>query len=135
MKTGAIVAGAVGALLGAIIWAVISATTGYEVAYVAWGIGLLVGFGAKVAGGQGKSIGLVCALLALVSIFCGKMFAVQYALPGEIRKLAEEKYPRSLYDEIAVDAAEFSEVSSEEEYPAFMAARGRADVALAEEEQ
>ena len=124
MKTGAIVAAAVGALLGAIIWAVISATTGYEVAYVAWGIGLLVGFGAKAAGGEGKSIGVMCALLALVAIFCGKVFAVQYTMPGEIRKLAEEEYPRSLYDEITLDAADFAEVSSEEEYPAFMVAHG-----------
>lgn len=124
MKVGPIVGAAVAAVLGAIIWAVISATTGYEVGYVAWGIGLIVGAGAMILGGKGQATGVACAVLALASIFVGKMLAVQYAAPGQIREALEDKYTRPLYDELVTDATDFAQLTSEDEYPAFMVSHG-----------
>ena len=124
MKVGVLLGGLIGAILGAIAWAVITAVTGYEVGYVAWGIGLLVGFGAKLAGGYGKTAGVTCAVLALVSIFAGKMLAVQYVFEKELREVVEQEVTRVLYDEVVADAADFSGVASEHEYPAFMVAHG-----------
>ncbi len=122
MKVGAFLAGLIGAVLGAVGWAVIVAATGYEVGYVAWGVGLLVGYGAKLAGGNGKTIGVACAVLALVSIFTGKMLAVHYVFVSEVRPVVEEKVTRALYDEAVADAAGFADLASEDEYPAFMVA-------------
>ncbi len=124
MKVGVLLGGLIGAIVGAIAWAVITAVTGYEVGYVAWGIGLLVGLGAKLAGGCGKPAGVACAVLALASIFAGKMLAVQYVFEHELREAIEPEVTRDLYDEVVVDAADFSVVASEDEYPAFMVAHG-----------
>ena len=66
MKTTALLGGALGALVGACIWAAVSWATHLEIGWVAWGIGCLVGAGAVAMGGRGKQAAAVCALLAAV---------------------------------------------------------------------
>lgn len=115
-----------GALLGALLWGIISWLTGYEVGYVAWAIGLAVGFGAAVLGGRGAASGAACAALALLSIFAGKLLAVQLSLSspvGAIREALEEILTLEVYNERMQAAEEFARVTSEAEYPAFMVRR------------
>lgn len=73
-----IIAGSIAGIIGALIWGGITYATGYEVGYLAWGIGGLVGLGVMI--GSDESAGMVSGLIAIalanVSIFAGKMFAV-----------------------------------------------------------
>lgn len=119
--SGKSIAGALGAaVLGALAWALITATTGYEVGYVAWGIGLLIGFGAAGLGGRGAGIGILCAALALVSIFAGKVLAVKFTIKNELRELVEPLASTAIYEDQKHDAEDFAAVQSEAEYPNFM---------------
>ena len=45
-----IIGGALGGLIGAVIWAGISYFTGYEIGWIAWGVGGMVGLGYFPAG-------------------------------------------------------------------------------------
>ncbi len=131
MRVTTLLAAAIGAFVGAVIWAVIAATTGYEVGWVAWGIGALVGFGAKIAGGGGKPVAVACAGLALLGIFGGKMMAVRYAFAKFSEKAQAELTSRERYNEEVKDASDIAAVMSESEYPAFMIAHnyvGASDV-------
>ena len=127
MNPGAFLGAAIGAVLGAAVWAVVGAFTGYEVGYIAWGIGVAVGYGARLGGGSGKPLAITCALLALVSIFAGKVAAIQYAVDHELVPLVEAELTRELYDELVADAADFAALVSEGDYPAFMVSHGYAE--------
>ena len=117
--------GAVGAaLLGAAIWGGIAYLTGYEVGYVAWGIGFIVGFGAKALGAKGHTAGVICAGLALLSIFTGKMFTLRMVVGNEVEKAARQHLTQEVYRTVQRDAADFALVESEDAYPAFMASHG-----------
>ncbi|MGV6815197.1 MAG: hypothetical protein ACWA5W_09355 [Phycisphaerales bacterium] len=80
----------VGGIIGAAIWAAISYFTGYEIGWIAWGIGALVGMGASISplesGGGGAVTGAMAAIVAMASITGGKYaashFAVQQAFGG-----------------------------------------------------
>ena len=83
----ALAAGLVAALLGGLIWAAIVLVTDYEVGWVAWGIGALVGFAmAAVTRTRGRAIGLAAAALALVGLIAGKGFVVA----GSAGSIADE---------------------------------------------
>ncbi|MCP4589662.1 MAG: hypothetical protein GY842_02865, partial [bacterium] len=116
MKVRAIIGAAAAAVLGAVVWAVITSATGYEVGIVAWGIGLAVGIGAKAFGGEGQVLGVVCAALALGSIFVGKVVAVQHVTEGQISGLMEAALDESFYEEVRQDAQHFAELESDEDY-------------------
>lgn len=131
MKSTAIIAACIGAIIGAVAWAVIAAQTGYEVGYVAWGVGLAVGLGARRLGGEGQAMALLCAGLSLGAILLGKVFAVQYGAPTEIRKIAENLVTHEVYDELMADAEAFAAVTSESAYPEFMIAHGDSESATA----
>ncbi|MEM8680541.1 MAG: hypothetical protein AAGF97_14435, partial [Planctomycetota bacterium] len=73
---GAVIAGVIGAL----IWGAISYYAQVEVGYVAWGIGLLVGWAAHRLGGEGAVTGIVCAAIALGSMLLGKGLAYHYSI-------------------------------------------------------
>lgn len=124
MQPGGIVGAAIGAFAGALIWAVLSASTGYEVGYVAWGVGGLVGFGAVLLGGRGTAMGVLCAILALVSIFAGKVLSVRFAAPAQIRKVLEAHFTQANFDALQADAAAFAACSSPDRHAEFMVAHG-----------
>jgi hypothetical protein len=71
-----ILAGVVAAIVGALIWMGITVATGYEVGYVAIGIGALVGMAIRFAG-NGTSIiyGIMGALLTFLSCLTGETLA------------------------------------------------------------
>jgi hypothetical protein len=116
----ALVGAFVGAVIGAVIWAVICGATGVEVGYVAWAIGGLVGGGAALCGGRGPVSGGTCALLALVSIFAGKMWAAEYVVEGSLREQFQTLLTQEAFAESVSDADRFATVTSKDQYARFM---------------
>jgi len=108
------------AILGALGWGAITYFTGYEVGYVAWGIGALVGGAAVAVGGRGSVCGISCGLMALAAIFLGKVLAVQFTISGELEKLVEEGLTRAQYNESVKDASDFAALASPDDHPRFM---------------
>lgn len=83
----AIVGGIAAALIGAAVWAGIAIAADLEIGILAWGLGVLTGYGVVLLGrGRGSSYALIAAACALFSVFMGKYFAVAHVLP----KMAEE---------------------------------------------
>ncbi len=78
-------AAAIGALAGALLWAVLVVVTGYEFGLVAWAVGAMAGGASYHAGGRGDANGAACAMLALLGIFLGKVVAVRATEPQRIR--------------------------------------------------
>lgn len=71
-------AGLVGGLIGAVIWAVITVASGYEIGWIAWGLGGIVGFCVRAASSDhhdGSTPGMVAAGLSILSICLGKFLA------------------------------------------------------------
>jgi hypothetical protein len=76
----AMIAAVAGGIVGALVWGAISCFTGYEVGYVAWGIGALVGFLSAAVGGEGFTNGLFCAVITILALMGGKVMAVKLSL-------------------------------------------------------
>jgi len=85
MTRGAVTGALAGALLGAAGWGAVTWFSGYEIGIVAWAVGGLVGLLAYLGGGKGTCSGLMCAALALLAIFGGKMLAMEMVIRGEIK--------------------------------------------------
>lgn len=72
----AILGGLLLTLVGAAIWAAVTVITGYQIVYMAIGIGLLIGFGIRYFGaGVDQKFGLLGGVLALLSCLLGNVFA------------------------------------------------------------
>ena len=70
----ATIAGCVAALIGGGAWAGIAIATHREIAYLAWGIGLLCGFAvSKLGRGHGTIFQAMAAIFSLLGIAIGKM--------------------------------------------------------------
>lgn len=78
----AIIGGILAAIAGGLIWGLIVNTTGYEIGWAAWGIGLLAGYGVVMfaKGRKGLPLQLVAALAAVLGIVIGKYLTFFYAL-------------------------------------------------------
>lgn len=76
-----LILGLIAGVIGAGVWAAVSFYTGYEVGFIAWGIGLLVGIG-MIAGAQDQAsgaTGAVAAVIALAAVLGGKYATVHLA--------------------------------------------------------
>lgn len=72
----AVFGGAVAAVIGAGIWALITVTTKYQIGWMAIGVGFLVGFGVRFLGkGVSKSFGIVGAIFALIGCLLGNLMS------------------------------------------------------------
>ncbi len=120
MQPKALAGAIAGAVAGAAVWAAITYFTGYEIGYVAWGIGAAVGGGAALLGGEGATSGLVCAVLALAAILLGKIAATHFMAQKNLSEAIDATATRQLYEEWSTDAADFAALKDESEYPAFM---------------
>ena len=71
----------VGALVGAGIWCAIALASGYEIGWIAWGVGLLAGFGMRL-GYRNENVraGLVAACMALVGLVAGKVMIFAFLI-------------------------------------------------------
>ncbi len=99
------------AILGAVVWGAISHFTGYEVGYVAWAIGGAVGIAIAATGGRGTPMAVMAAVMALASIFTGKMASAHFALENAL----DETVERSLYDEYIEDAKGLAAIDMSED--------------------
>lgn len=70
-------AGAAAALVGAVLWAVLTVLTGYQIGWMAMGIGFLVGFAVRYLGkGVDTSFAVVGAVLSLLGCVLGNVLSV-----------------------------------------------------------
>jgi len=76
---GGVIAGLVAAVAGAAAWAVITVLTGYQIGWMAVGIGFLVGIAVRIVGkGLDKQFGIAGAVIALVGCLLGNILSVTY---------------------------------------------------------
>ena len=72
------------AIAGAGIWAAISIATGYRVAYLSLGVGVLCGMAVRLSGkGVSMPFGVVGCLTTLAGCFLGNLFTVAGIISGE----------------------------------------------------
>jgi len=78
------VGGAIGGLIGGAIWVAVGHFANYEVGWIAWGIGALVGIGVRVAAGEdeGWLPGASAVTVAVGSIALAKYIVVSLAVSG-----------------------------------------------------
>jgi hypothetical protein len=83
---GTIISG-VCAFVGALIWYGIAKATGYEIGWIAWGVGIAAGIG-MMAGYNGTSVhsGAIAAALAVGGILCAKFMMLIWLLPAGMDK-------------------------------------------------
>lgn len=90
----ALAAGLVAALLGGLVWAAIVLFTRYEIGWVAWGVGALVGMAmARATMARSWKLGVTAAALALVGLLAGKAFVAG----GSAGSIADELAANSEY--------------------------------------
>lgn len=77
--------GVLAGLVGAMVWAGIACFTGYEIGWIAWGIGAFVGFAfAFGSGGRGVQAGTIAVVITVLSIVAGKYTAVDLMISQEL---------------------------------------------------
>jgi hypothetical protein len=73
----AVIGGFASAVAGAIIWAMITVATGYQIGYMAVGVGFLVGFAVRFSGkGLDNIYGIIGAAFALFGCLLGNFLSV-----------------------------------------------------------
>ena len=74
----ALLGGLIAAVIGGAIWGGIAIWTGFEIGYVAWGVGLLCGFGVVMLskGQRGMPLQIVAVVSGILGILIGKYMIV-----------------------------------------------------------
>jgi hypothetical protein len=111
------------AALGALAWGAVTYFSGYEVGYVAWGIGALVGVAMVKLGGRNQACAGAAAVLAVAGIAGGKLIATYFVVEKELGASCQETFTRELHGELTRDAADFAQLASnpsDEELRVFM---------------
>lgn len=100
-----ILGGSIGGIVGAAIWAIIAATTGLEIGWIAWGVGGLVGLGVALgARGNGNVMsGLVAVVIAFLAICSGKYMTWYIVLDSGLEQQAEIEWTDSDIREMIAD--------------------------------
>jgi hypothetical protein len=142
-----IAAGILGAVLGALGWAIVAHYANVEIGWLAWGIGFLVGWLSMVgSGGRGcASLGVAAAVISLASIGAGKYVGVWLDVREAMSAYAEaaehmvtEEYLISIESDAVVqemesagktvkwpDGVDPADASSESDYPPAVWKEGR----------
>lgn len=107
----------VAALIGAGVWYGIAMSTGYEIGWVAWGIGGITGLGMAVGSrSAGPLQGGVASMIAFGSIILAKLFIV-WAVFGQLSMILERgAVAASMTEEILVQRGTDSNEASPEQY-------------------
>ncbi|MEK7449441.1 MAG: hypothetical protein AAB019_08155 [Planctomycetota bacterium] len=84
--------GGLAAIVAAVIWAGLVILTGYEVGYVAIGVGALAGYGVYLAAGRkrGVTLQIIAAVVGITGILIGKYIAFYYFLKQYITEHGSE---------------------------------------------
>ncbi|MBN1444162.1 MAG: hypothetical protein JXA90_15735 [Planctomycetes bacterium] len=123
MKVSGLLGAVIGGVLGMAAWAALAALAHYETGILAWAIGGAVGFGAVLLGGRGTAMAMAAGIIALASIFAGKVAANHFLITHESSKLLAG-ITSDVHEEALADAEAFSRLVSGDEHRAFMVARG-----------
>jgi antitoxin component YwqK of YwqJK toxin-antitoxin module len=74
-----VIGGASSAILGALLWTLVTVTTNHQIGYMAIGIGFIVGFGVRFFGaGIDKYFGIIGAVFALLGCLLGNLLSQVY---------------------------------------------------------
>ena len=115
--------GVVAGLLGAAVWAGIAYQFNYEIGWIAWLIGGVVGFAVGAAGGLGNAAAVFAFVITVLAI-CGGKVSVVYVETGQyIEEELASKLTMETYNELQEDARLFAQLRSKAEYPRFMVER------------
>ena len=77
----AVIAGAVAALVGGGLWALVVIGTRYEVGWLAWGVGALVGVVmSRATPARGQTVALLGAVIAGIGLLSGKALIAAYTV-------------------------------------------------------
>ena len=81
-RLGALAGGVIAGSIGALVWAGIAYFTGYEVGWVAWGVGGLVGFGVVLgsSGNRSRTAGIIAVVITVMALMAAKYTTVQLVL-------------------------------------------------------
>ena len=80
-----IIGGAIGALVGAALWAIVTGITNFQIGFMAVGVGFLTGYGVRKFGqGVDKSFGFVGAVLSLIGCLLGNLMVICIAGSKEL---------------------------------------------------
>lgn len=90
-----IAAGAVGAFL----WGLIAMATGFEIGWIAWGIGLAVGAGVAWGTDGGKASGVLAVVISVLAIIGGKFIAMEMVMGRETKTIGADIAERIEIDE------------------------------------
>lgn len=103
-----ILAGIIAGIAGAIAWAMLAYFTGYEIGWLAWGIGALVG--AAVAwGSKGTpATGAIAVIITIISLIAGKYIAVEVLFAKEM-----DEVKRSIDEQLQDDDSIISYLADE----------------------
>ena len=93
-----LVAGALGAFVGAGLWTAVTALTEYEIGWIAWGVGGLVGFAmSRFTSERSAQLGIYAAVLAVAGLAIGKVATVRVMAPTMGRSIIVDNPQILLY--------------------------------------
>jgi hypothetical protein len=108
----AMAAGLVAALVAGLIWAGIVLVTNYEIGWVAWGVGLLVGGAmARVTVERSRGLGMTAAGLACAGLLVGKLAVTLGSTGGIAEELMQN--PEYLQGAVAWQMYDADELDAE----------------------
>ncbi len=98
---GAVVGGVLGGLVGAVVWATVTFYSQWEIGWIAWGIGGLVGLGVHLGSRRqgGIRFGTTAVTLAIAAVLLGKLGAAYIELSTF---LATDEAPLSVIADFVV---------------------------------
>jgi hypothetical protein len=86
----AMIGGGLAAVAGGLIWGLIAVTTGYEIGWIAWGVGVLAGTGVVMFAGGRK--GLPLQLIAVASAVLGVLIGKYFTFYSALKEYAAEEF-------------------------------------------
>ena len=90
--------------LGAVGWLYVAKVTGYQIGYVAWGLGALVGWSSRLVAPRGHHLlGLVATVAAMIAIMGGQYLVSRWLIHDEVDRFVPEAYEAAAV--LAKDAA------------------------------
>jgi len=107
------------AIAGAFAWYLIATMFDYELGFVAWGIGGLIGLAAALGGSRSDAAGVACGvLLVVLAIFGGKYMAMS-SIAAEYQAMvsgdASDPETMEMFEEFQFDASSFARIDANDE--------------------
>ena len=101
------------AAVGALAWAGIAYLTEYELGYVAWAIGGMVGWAMAKFGGRGNACAATAAVLAVAGIAGGKLLGTHFLVEKQLRASCEETFNTALHAELLGDSVDYAALGAD----------------------